>query len=489
MGGGATPAPMTVIGNKVTKLQEYYAFGLITSLFFLWGFSYGLLDVLNKHFQGFFGITKLQSTGLQVAYFGAYIVYSPVAGMFISRFGYKWGIYMGLTLYAAGAMGFFGSARGETFGGFCASSFVIASGLATLEVCANSYVTVLGSAEHAAFRLNFSQSFNGLASFIGPLIASKYFFSDGNENSLGNVQYVYIAVAALGVAIAILFFFSTLPEITEQDMSEFQEDAAGADNRPFWKRWHCIGGFVVQFMYVGAQVGVASFVINYLTDKVRTPDPFSFGGPLADNSEKQGDYTSATASQFFGYLQIVFTVARFASTPLLRFTKPATLLAIYGSMCCLFSIVACATGGKAGIASLFIIFFFESIIYPTTFTLATQDMGASFKLYLFSSIADSGVLFPTGIFTKRAAGLLCIGVGGGAAFPPAMGAMADGTSTQLSYLIPAIGFAFVAVYGVLMMKYTSNKEKRLAVVNAYSDSGIEKKERSEELSEKADSRN
>lgn len=98
MAGGAAPANVTAIGPAITKRQEYFAFGLVTSLFFLWGFSYGLLDVLNKHFQNFFGITKLQSTGMQVAYFGAYIVYSPVAGQFISRFGYKRGIYMGLAL-------------------------------------------------------------------------------------------------------------------------------------------------------------------------------------------------------------------------------------------------------------------------------------------------------------------------------------------------------------------------------------------------------
>ena len=119
-------------------------------------------------------------------------------------------------------------------------------------------------------------------------------------------------------------------------------------------------------------------------------------------------------------------IARFASTPLLRFVKPATLLTFYGSMCCIFTLVASFTGGRAGLASLYIIFFFESIIYPTTFTLATQDMG---------------------IYTKRAAGLLCQGVGGGAVFPPAQGAMADGTSTELSYIIPAIGFFTVVVYG------------------------------------------
>ncbi|KAL8293790.1 hypothetical protein RQP46_000491 [Phenoliferia psychrophenolica] len=416
-GGVVSASKLSPVAKKATKFQEIYAFSLITSLFFLWGFSYGLLDVLNKHFQTFFTITKLQSTGLQVAYFGAYIVYSPIAGQFISRFGYKKGIYMGLSLFAAGAMGFFGSARGKTFGGFCGSSFVIASGLATLEVCANSYVTVLGSPEQAAFRLNLAQSFNGLASFIGPLIASKYFFTSTNASTLDSVQYVYIAVACLGVAIGILFAFSYLPEITEEDMADMQEADGVVDDRPIWKHKHLMFGLVCQF--------------------------------------KQ--YTDSRAAQLFSFMQITFTVARFASTPLLRFFKPATLLTFYGAMCTIFTLVAAFTGGQAGLASLYIIFFFESIIYPTTFTLATQDMG---------------------LLTKRAAGLMCVGVGGGAVFPPAQGAMADGTSTELSYIVSAIGFLTVVLYGGAMMKYTSNKEKREALnAGSHVESGDIQKEK------------
>jgi len=246
---------------------------------------------------------------------------------------------------------FWPSAHFEKYGAFVGSSFIIASGLATLEVTANSYVTVLGTPEQAAFRLNFSQSFNGLASFCGPLIASKYFFSGGNENSLGTVQYVYLAVACLGAAVMVLFFFATLPEITDEDMDEQQLAAGHVDNRSFWKRKHMLFGFFTQLMYVGAQVSTASFVLNYLTDK--------------------HDYTTSKASQLFSYMQITFMVARFASTPLLRFFDPATVLFFYGLGCTVFSLVAAFTGGKAGLASLFLVFFFESVCYPTTFTLAT----------------------------------------------------------------------------------------------------------------------
>ncbi|SGY44260.1 BQ5605_C001g00134 [Microbotryum silenes-dioicae] len=440
MAGGGAVTGVKATGN-VTKRQEYFAFSLVTSLFFLWGFSYGLLDVLNKHFQTFFGITKLQSTLLQVAYFGAYVVYSPVCGQFISKFGYKKGIYMGLSLYCIGALGFWPSAKFEKYGGFVASAFVIACGLATLEVCANSYVTVLGSPEQAAFRLNFSQSFNGLASFVGPLIASKYFFGDeATQHSLGNVQWVYLAVACLGAAVMVLFFFATLPEISEDDMNAQQAAAGYVDDRPLYKRRHTVLGFIVQWMYVGAQVTLATFVLNYLTDK--------------------HDFTTARASQLFSFMQITFMVGRFASTPLLRFFNPATILAVYGAMCSIFTLVAALKGGKVGLASLFIVFFFESVCYPTTFTLATSNLGK---------------------WTKRGGSLVIMGVGGGAMFPPVQGAMADKTGTQLSYVIPFIGFLFVFAYGLGMRWYTAKFEQQL--LNAEAEAGVPTLNRTE--SEKA----
>lgn len=343
---------------------------------------------------------------------------------------------MGLAFYCVGALCFWPSAKFESFPAFVVSAFVIACGLATLEVCANSYVTVLGSPEKAAFRLNFSQAFNGLASFIGPLIASKAFFShdDVGKGSLNSVQFVYLGVACLGAAVMVLFFFAKLPEITEQDMADNQANAGYVDERPLWKRKHTVIGFVVQFCYVGAQVSTAvsfpsvhsrfacaisdigictqSFIINYLNDSKM--------------------YTKSQASQMFSYMQITFMVGRFVSTPLLRFFNDATILAVYGTMCATFSLVAALTGGKPGLASLFIVFFFESVCYPTTFTLATSNLG---------------------IWTKRGASLVVMGVGGGAAFPPMQGALADARSTELSYVINAVGFLTVAAYGVGMRLY------------------------------------
>lgn len=238
---------------------------MVTSLFFLWGFAYGLLDVLNKHFQNVLGITKIESTGLQAAYFGiGYFAFSPVAAEVLRRRGYKFTIIMGLGLYSLGAILFWPVAKfsvGTTnpnaiFGGFVICTAVTACGLATLEVSANSYVSVMPPAGVANFRLQFSQSFNGVASFTGPLIASKYFFTGENANNLTNVQWVYLAVSGLGVSVATAFFFTKLPEVSEEQLEQEAEalaDTQGADPqtlKPFWKQTRALTGALSQLLYV-----------------------------------------------------------------------------------------------------------------------------------------------------------------------------------------------------------------------------------------------
>jgi FHS family L-fucose permease-like MFS transporter len=169
-------------------------------------------------------ISRLESTGLQVVYFGGgYLLFSPLAAEVMKRKGYKITILMGLSLYSLGAIMFWPTAhftsesnKRASFGGFCACTLVIACGLATLETAANSYAVVIGDPATASARLQFCQSWNGVASFIGPLIASKFFFTGANANSLVNVQFVYLAVACAGVAIGVLFLIAKLPEVSEE---------------------------------------------------------------------------------------------------------------------------------------------------------------------------------------------------------------------------------------------------------------------------------
>jgi len=417
-GGFAKPIQHT--GTYLEGRALIWPLSLIISLFFLWGFSYGLLDVLNSHFQGVLGITKLESTGLQVAYFGGgYFVFSPIAAEVMRRFGYKKAIIMGLTLYSLGAIMFwptahFSSATNKkaAFGGFVACTFVIACGLATLETAANSYATVIGNPATAARRLQFCQSWNGVASFIGPLIASHAFFNGENANNLTNVQYVYLAVACAGTAVNILFITTRMPEVSEEALAALaksQEGEAGTgSDRPFWKQYNMIGGFIAQFAYVGAQVTVATFFINYCNEN--------------------GGITKSKASLLLSMSLLIFTIARFIGTALLTWIQPDFMMMVYASCCILLSILASFVRGHAGIGCVMVIFFFMSVMYPILFVIGTEKLGRH---------------------TRRGSGLLVMGVAGGAVFPPVQGAIADSGSTRISYLVPAFGFVVVLTYVTL----------------------------------------
>jgi FHS family L-fucose permease-like MFS transporter len=263
MAGGAVVLPPSSNRTYLKGRQLIFPLGLATSLFFLWGFSYGLLDVLNKHFQNVLKITKLESTGLQIVYFGGgYFCFSPIAAELLKRKGYKITIVLGLALYALGAIFFWPTAHfsnpnnaKQAFGGFIVCTFVIACGLATLETAANSYATVIGNPKSASMRLQFCQSWNGVASFIGPLIASKIFFSGQNATNLENVKYVYIAVACAAVAVGLFFIFTKLPEVTtdDEDSTDIEKET-NSQLGPLWKQYNMIFAFVAQFCYVGAQV-------------------------------------------------------------------------------------------------------------------------------------------------------------------------------------------------------------------------------------------
>ncbi|PPJ60049.1 hypothetical protein CBER1_02689 [Cercospora berteroae] len=424
-GGGIPTNSPTVAGGYLSGKQLIYPLSLVISLFFLWGFSYGLLDVLNKHFQTVLGVSRLESTGLQVMYFGGgYLCFSPIAAEVLKRKGYKVTILMGLALYSLGAIMFWPTAHFSnpgnekaSFGGFLACTLVIACGLATLETAANSYAVVIGHPATASARLQFCQSWNGIASFVGPLIASKAFFAGENQNSLTNVQFVYLAVACAGVAVAVLFFFSKLPEVAESAgrsasivAADSEELGLGVDGsilkqKPLYKEWNMIFGFAAQFCYVGAQVTCATFFINY--------------------ANENGGFTTEEGSRMLSYALITFTVGRFIATALATVFESNFLLVVYSVCAIALNAYVAAGSGTSAVAVLIVIFFFMAPMYPTIFTLGTANLGTN---------------------TRRGAGILVMGVSGGAAFPPIQGAIADSASTRISYVVPLVGFVAVLAY-------------------------------------------
>jgi len=382
------------------------AFILVTTLFFLWGLSYGLLDVLNKHFQDVLHVNKAQSGLLQAAYFGAYFIIALPAGFFMDRFGYKAGILVGLCLYALGALLFVPAASAGSFGMFLFALFVIALGLGCLETAANPFATVLGDPAGAERRLNLSQSFNGLGQFIGPIIGGSLFFSatqGTTADGLSSVKTTYVAIAVLVLLIAFLFGRTKLPDIREQSTSEDHGIAKG-----LWQHGHFTGGVIAQFFYVAAQVGVGAFFINYTTEHWHT-------------------LSNQNASYLLSVGMISFMVGRFFSTWLMGFVRPATLLVIYAIINIVLCGVVVAGIDNVSVIALVAIFFFMSIMFPTIFAMGVKNMGKQ---------------------TKRASSVMIMAIVGGAVMPYLMGAIADHYNTAVSYALPMVCFAVVLIYAV-----------------------------------------
>ncbi|MBX6379628.1 FHS family L-fucose permease-like MFS transporter [Thermoflavifilum aggregans] len=391
----------TVAANRTR-----FAFILVTSLFFLWGFAYGLLDSLNKHFQDVFQITKLRSAWLQAAYFGGYFLMALPAGIIMKNFGYKRGILIGLGLYAAGAFFFYPSAQWHSFNAFLLALFVLACGLCCLETAANPYVTVLGPRQSAAFRINLAQSFNGVGSFLGPFLASQLFFKESVQNSsLQSVQYTYLGIAILVVLIAGLFYFTPLPEINEE--AQLQQEAH-IHSRPLFQNRHFVLGVAAQFFYVAAQVGVAAFFINY----------------VIENWEQA---SSSLAAVLLGVSLILFTAGRFIGTLLMKWIEASRLLALYAVINILLCVMVIFLHGQISVIALMIIFFFESIMFPTIFALGVRNLGQH---------------------TRQGGSFIIMSIVGGALSPLLMGWIADHQhSTAQAFVVPLICFAVVAHYG------------------------------------------
>jgi len=375
---------------------------LVTSLFFLWGLSYGLLDVLNKHFQETLHVSKAQSGLLQAAYFGAYFIIALPAGFLMDRFGYKAGILLGLCLYAAGALLFMPAANAASFPFFLFALFVIALGLGCLETAANPYATVLGDPKGAERRLNLAQSFNGLGQFVGPLLGGALFFGNNASSDNSSLQTTYVVIAVIVLLVAALFARTPMPDLREQESSIQRHD-----NKTLWQHREFVGGVVTQFFYVAAQVGVGAFFINYVT-------------------EHWASMTSQSAAYLLSVAMICFMCGRFFSTWLMGRISAQRLLMVYAWINVALCAVVVSGVESLSVVALVAVFFFMSIMFPTIFAMGVKNLGPH---------------------TKRGSSFLIMAIVGGALMPYFMGLVADHFSTALAYLLPLGCFVVVAFYG------------------------------------------
>lgn len=408
--------------NQTNAATKYlFPFILVTSLFFLWAFLHNTNPILIPHLKKACQLSDTQSSFIDLAvYFGYFLIAIP-AGLVMHQFGYKKGILLGLCLYAAGALLFLPAASSRSFPLFLAALFVLAAGATFLETVANPYIAILGPKETSEQRLNFAQSFNGVGAFIAPIIGGTFILS-GVEHSdaelkamssdqlnsylqseASTVNIPYLIIGIIVIIVAILFFFTKLPEIKEKD-SELPESFSLKVLRHRHVKW----AVIAQFFYVGAQVGVGSFFIRY--------------------SKQTMDLGEKDAAYWWGFIAMVgFMVGRFAGTFLMKFIKPQKLLVLYALINILLLAVALNTSGKISVYAVMAVPFFMSIMFPTIFALGIKELGEE---------------------TKMASSLIVMSIVGGALAPLLMGAISDSTgSMQKAYIVPLLCFIIIAWFG------------------------------------------
>ncbi len=398
-----------------------FPFILVTSLFFFWGFVHNLDPVLIPHLREAFTLNYLQASLVDFSVFIAYFFMALPAGFIMRKYGYKSGIILGLLLFGTGSLLFIPAADTRQYYLFLGALFVIASGLTFLETAANPYASLLGPKETATQRLNLSQSFNGLATVLAPLVGGKFILS-GNElteaqkaamtpqaldaylaASASAVKGPYLILGSIILVVAIIFAFTKLPEIKEEEEEGKKSSFANA-----FKHKHLVWAIIAQFFYVGAQVCVTSFFINIAV--------------------KAADIDKQTASVYLGLgYGLAFMIGRFAGTFFMKYISPNKLLVIYSVINIVLSAIAIVSTGMITVYALIGVGFFMSIMFPTIFALGIKGLGND---------------------TKIGSSLIIMSIVGGALIPLAMGRISDITKNiQNGYIIPLICFIVILFFG------------------------------------------
>jgi len=385
------------------------ALGLLTSLFFMWGFLTCMNDILIPHLKGLFDLTFTQAMLVQFTFFGAYFLMSLPAGRIISKIGYKSGIVLGLAVAASGAVLFYPAAAFLSYGFFLFAFFVLASGIVILQVAANPFVAELGSPDTASSRLNLTQGFNSLGTTVAPMFGA-YLILDNNSGDLMNrasaVQMPYIGLAvALGL-IALVFAFVKLPKIMDAEEQKVEGSA--------WNHSHLVLGALAIFMYVGAEVSIGSALVSYLG---------------SDGLNLFGEAQAA------GYVSIFWggaMLGRFIGSAIMHRISSNKLLAFNAIMVVLLVVISMLTKGYVALWSIVLVGLFNSIMFPTIFTLAIDGLGKH---------------------TSQGSGILCLAIVGGAIVPLLMGVLADNFGLQNSFIITVLCYAYIFYYAVKGYKH------------------------------------
>jgi len=411
---------------------ENYAFVflLVCSLFLLWGFCNGMIDVMDKHFQDKLHLTKAQSAWVQFAHYLGYCFMSLPAGWMARRLGYKGGILSGLFIIALGGLWFVPATHIQSFWAFLLGVFVLSMGLTFLETIANPYTTVLGSREGAAVRINLAQSCNGIGWILGPLVGGMFFYSGGTAAE-ERIYIPYLGVAVVVLLLAGVFLMARVPDLDTEDAYSLNTPSLGHDGSSIWKRPHFVGAVVAQFAYVAAQAGIFSFFINYMVSEVPSVSQgiasswiTGGGAELRNGAWYLNEIGATKVLSYFGFT--LFLAGRFSGSALLRKAQAHRVLGMYGVVNMVLMALIFMKLGWISVAALFLSFFFMSIMFPTIFALGIAGLGVQ---------------------AKRASSYIVMAIMGGALLPKLMGYVGDHYDMSRGFIVPLFCFAVVAAYG------------------------------------------
>jgi FHS family L-fucose permease-like MFS transporter len=400
------------------------AFAMVTTLFFIWGFLTSLNDILIPHFKDIFSLSYAQVTRIQVAFFFAYAIFGFPAGKVVEWIGYQRTMVAGLFTMALGAVLFIPAANLPSFPLFLVALIILGAGMSALQVAANPYVAVLGPPQTASSRLNLSQAFNSLGTTIGPPLGG-YLILRGAAKVLENTQsmspvalrayqlqqaasvkfpyFIFtLVLVLLGLAIALYRF----PRI--ETTRDFRPMKGGEKQASIWRYRHVVLGALAIFVYVGAEVSIGSFLINY------------FGQPYI------AALTQLAASAFVAFYWGGAMVGRFVGSAVLQKMQTGKLLTICAIMAMLLVLTSMFTYGHVAMWSILLVGLFNSIMFPSIFTLGIAEMGP---------------------LTGEASGLLVIAIVGGAIIPELQAILIDHIGIHHAFILPVLCYMFIAYYG------------------------------------------
>jgi MFS transporter, FHS family, L-fucose permease len=440
-----TPTNAPKLANPADNRNYGLAFSLVTSLFFLWGLANSLNGSLIKQFQIALDLSRFQAGVVDFAFYLGYFFMALPAGYVMRKFGYKRGILFGLLLYGGGAFLFYPAAEARVYEFFLFALFTMACGIAFLETAANLYVTVLGDPDKAEWRLNFSQSFNGISIILGPIIGALFIFSKTEYtpemltamapaqaevirvHEALSVQGPYLAIGLIVSVMAVLFFITPMPEVgaEEEDKSR---------NTPIFsllRHRHLTLGIIAQFANVGAQATLWGYFVDLKIDFARNQHWALAEGymNLINNlTGNAGQQLSPTQIAGFhaSFALVLFMLGRFVGTSLMIRMKPSNVLAIFASGAVAMVVLAMLTGGITAVITLSFTYFFQSIMFPTIFALSVRGMGGESKL---------------------ASSLVIMSIVGGALLPLVAGALFP-LGAVYALIVPLVAFGYVVFFAV-----------------------------------------